>query len=79
MFKDKVGGQEGFEPISNSLEEGDKVLADRAFWRCAESRVDLLRPANTNSPNEEQCNDTRQVLYIYFLRQCGRNLIIGPQ
>jgi len=46
------------------LKKGDQVAADRAFWRCTPSHVELVLPANTNNPNTEESDGSRRVCAI---------------
>ena len=53
------------------LKPGDKVCADRAFWRCKDISY-LIMPSNTNSPTKEEANWSRKVCavrYLIYLRK----------
>jgi len=52
---------DGFDTPANFFHAFDQILADRAFWRCKPSFVELIRPSNTNNPNTEEANWSRQV------------------
>ena len=63
IVKDK-NWPEGWDWPRIFLKAGDGVAADRAFWRCTASFVDLIRPSNTNSPNTEESDISRMVCAI---------------
>ena len=67
-FGQDYGSLPCFASIPKVLQEGDEIAADRAFayLKCIEEKfgIKFRTPANTNSPNTEESNETRRLCAV---------------